>query len=348
MKEVDFIVVGCGLAGIMFCEQLIQNKKSFVVFDDGSQKSSLVAGGLYNPVILKRFTPVWKSKEQLALALPRYKTLEALLNVKLDYKIPVLRLFSSVEEQNNWFTASDKPTLSEFLKPEILELHNPAIKSEFGFGEVLDTGRIDTNALIDNFKEYLSAKNCLIEESFDHTRLHMANAKVSYGDYNAKQLVYAEGFGLKKNPYFKHLPLTGTKGELLIIKAPELKIDFVLKSGAFIIPLRDHHYIVGATYEWEDKSNTPTLAAKVELENKLNNFINCNYKIIEQVAGMRPTVTDRRPLVGQHPKYKNLYVLNGLGTRGVMIAPYVANQLYKYIENGTPIDQEVSISRFDD
>ena len=75
---------------------------------------------------------------------------------------------------------------------------------------------------------------------------------------------------------------------------------------------------------------------------------NCNYKIIEQVAGMRPTVTDRRPLVGQHPKYKNLYVLYGLGTRGVMIAPYVANQLYKYIENGTPIDQEVSISRFDD
>jgi hypothetical protein len=29
-----------------------------MVYDDTSQKSSTVAGGLYNPVVLKRFTPV--------------------------------------------------------------------------------------------------------------------------------------------------------------------------------------------------------------------------------------------------------------------------------------------------
>jgi len=68
--KVDYLIVGSGLAGIAFCEQLKTYGKSFVMFDDNSQVSSTVAGGLYNPVVLKRFTPVWKSQEQLELALP--------------------------------------------------------------------------------------------------------------------------------------------------------------------------------------------------------------------------------------------------------------------------------------
>ena len=64
MKNVDYIIVGCGFAGVAFCEQLIAANKSFLVFDNKSQQSSVVAGGLYNPVVLKRFTSVWKSKEQ--------------------------------------------------------------------------------------------------------------------------------------------------------------------------------------------------------------------------------------------------------------------------------------------
>ena len=61
--KVDYIIVGSGLAGIAFCEQLKAHNKTFFVFDNGSQQSSLVAGGLYNPVILNRFTKVWRSRE---------------------------------------------------------------------------------------------------------------------------------------------------------------------------------------------------------------------------------------------------------------------------------------------
>ncbi len=64
--KVDYIIVGLGLAGLAFAEELIQANKSFIVFEDDSQTSSLVAGGVYNPVILKRFSPVWNAKEQLA------------------------------------------------------------------------------------------------------------------------------------------------------------------------------------------------------------------------------------------------------------------------------------------
>ena len=65
--KVDYIVVGLGLAGLAFVEELISNKKSFVVFEDNSQTSSLVAGGVYNPVVLKRFTPVWNAKKSINL-----------------------------------------------------------------------------------------------------------------------------------------------------------------------------------------------------------------------------------------------------------------------------------------
>ncbi|TJY37039.1 NAD(P)/FAD-dependent oxidoreductase [Pontimicrobium aquaticum] len=346
MKNVDYIVVGSGLAGIMFCDVLMQHNKTFVVVDDGSQKSSMVAGGLYNPVVLKRFTPVWKSKEQLELALPRYKALEKQLDVQLDYKIPVYRLFASIEEQNNWFLASDKAGLSEYIKPEIHHIKNTSIKNDFGFGKVLHTGRIDTTALINAFKNELRNNHQLIENPFDYNAVSSNQDIVNYNNIEAKHIVFAEGFGLKQNPFFNHLPLKGTKGELLTINAPKLNIDFVLKSGAFLIPLQNDNYIVGATYEWEDKTNNITETAKNELLEKLKAFINCDFEVVNQVAGMRPTVIDRRPLVGQHDTNKHLFVLNGLGTRGVMIAPYVAKQLFEYIENGIEVDSEINISRF--
>jgi glycine oxidase len=343
--NVDYIIVGCGLAGIHFCEQLRSQQKTFVVFDDLSQQSSVVAGGLYNPVVLKRFTSVWKSEEQLALALSVYASLEKSLNVKLDYKIPVLRRFTSIEEQNNWFTASDKPELSQFLSTDIIKNNNLAIDAPFGFGKVLQTGRIDTNLLITQYKYKLKQANLLFEDVFDYSALN-ANHGLSYKDMTAKQIVFAEGFGLKKNPFFNHLPLREVKGELLTIYAPKLKINYVLKSSVFIIPLGNDLYRIGATYDWKDKSNDITSKAKKELLNKLKTFIKCDFDVISQVAGIRPTVNDRRPLVGQHELHKNFYVLNGLGTRGVMIAPYIAKELYRFIEHDIPLDNAIDINRF--
>lgn len=344
--QVDYIVVGIGLAGIGFCEQLKANNKTFVVFDDASQQSSVVAGGLYNPVVLKRFTPVWKSKTQLQMALPMYANLEQALNVKLDYKIPVYRKFTSLEEQNNWFTASDKPKLTEYLSAKIVKNKNNYINAPFGFGEVLQTGRIDIKTLIDAYKKQLLKNNSFFEDAFNYDAIEILEDGMAYKTIKAKHIVFAEGFGINKNPFFNTLPLVPTKGELLVIEAPSLKIDFVLKAGVFLIPLENDLYIVGATYEWDDTTNKTTNKAKDELLTKLKKLITCPFKVINQVAGIRPTVKDRRPLVGRHSEHKNMYVLNGLGTRGVMIGPYVANQLYNFIENDEPLEHEVDIKRF--
>ncbi len=344
--QVDYIVVGIGLAGIPFCEQLRANNKTFAVFDNKSQQSSTVAGGLYNPVVLKRFTSVWKSKEQLDLALPMYAKLEKNLNVKLDYKIPVYRKFASLEEQNDWFTASDKPMLSDYLSTDIVKNENDTIHAPFGFGKVLHTGRIDVKALIGAYKESLLNNGLFFEESFNYDALCLQNDLIICKEVTAKNIVFAEGFGVVQNPYFKDLPLVPTKGELLTIHAPELNINFVLKTGVFLIPLNDDLYIVGATYDWDDVTHSVTEKAQEALLEKLDKVINCTYEVVNQVAGIRPTVKDRRPLVGQHAIYKNMFVLNGLGTRGVMIGPYVAKQLYNFIEKGIPLEKEIDIKRF--
>ncbi len=344
--QVDFIVIGSGIAGISFCEQLRVHHKTFVVFDDHSQQSSTVAGGLYNPVVLKRFTPVWKSKEQLEVALQMYYSFEREFDVKLDYKIPVLRKFSSLEEQNDWFTASDRPNLSEYLSVHLIKNTNKNINAPFGFGEVLQTGRIDVKVLMETYKKFLLKKHLFFEATFKYDELVITNDGLKYGDIQAKNIVFTEGFGINKNPFFEDLPLLGTKGELLTIYAPNLKIDFVLKGPVFLIPIGHDNYIVGATYHWEERTHEITLKAKEELLTKLNTMITCSFKVIEQVAGIRPTVKDRRPLVGQHPVHKNMFVLNGLGTRGVIIGPYIAKHLFNHIEFGAPLDNEIDSKRF--
>ncbi|NQX86174.1 MAG: FAD-dependent oxidoreductase [Flavobacteriaceae bacterium] len=344
--KVDYIVVGSGLAGILFCQRLKENKKTFVVIDDASQTASKVAGGLYNPVILKRFTPVWNAQTQLDLALPIYKQMEKEFDMNLDYKIPIYRLFASIEEQNNWFVAADRPRLNKYLDTTIQRLSNPAIRAAFGYGRVNDTGRIDTIKLIKAFQAQQKSLGQFMDASFDYEGIKIKDTGICYKSIEAKYIVFAEGYGLKQNPYFNHLPLNGTKGELLVIHAPNLNIDFVLKSSVFIIPLGNALYLLGATYEWNDKSNNTTPAAKSELLNKVKSFLQCEFTVEHQIAGIRPTVIDRRPLIGAHKQHKRLFVLNGLGTRGVMIAPYAAKQLYDYIELQKDLDPEVDIRRF--
>jgi glycine/D-amino acid oxidase-like deaminating enzyme len=105
-------------------------------------------------------------------------------------------------------------------------------------------------------------------------------------------------------------------------------------------------YKVGATYHWTDKSETPTAEGRAELMDKIGSVITCEFEVIGHLAGVRPTVKDRKPLLGVHPKHPNMYVFNGLGTRGVMLGPYMAKELLAHIEKGSPIAPENDIKRF--
>ena len=343
----DYIIVGSGLAGISFAETLLQNGKSFIVFDNHSQNSTKIAGGLYNPVILKRFSQVWNANEQLEIAHSYYKRIEEKLAVKLDYKIPIYRKFFSAEEQNNWFNASDKPNLAPFLSTTIVHKKYNGIDSPFGYGEVMETGYVDTVSLLKSYHHFLKDNQWLIESSFDYGDLKILEDHIEYQNLRSRHIVFAEGFGMHSNPYFSYLPLDGTKGELFIIKSPELDLDVIINTSVFILPLGNHLYKVGATYNWDDKTNIPTQAGRQELIDRIKEILDCDFEIIEHFAGVRPTVKDRRPLLGTHPHYKNIHILNGMGTRGVMLAPAMSIDLYELIENGKPLERSIDIKRYE-
>jgi glycine/D-amino acid oxidase-like deaminating enzyme len=251
-----------------------------------------------------------------------------------------------VEEQNNWFAASDKPNLSPFLSTELHFKEYKGISAPFGYGEVLHSGYVDTASLLSAYRDYLTANDWFRQESFDYSNVVIEEDCIKYKAIQAKHIIFAEGFGLNANPYFNHLPLDGTKGELFIIKAPDLDLDVIVNTSVFILPLGNDLFKVGATYNWKDKTDLPTEDGKTELVARIQEIIGCDFEIVQHFAGVRPTVRDRRPLVGTHHELHRIHVLNGLGTRGVMLGPAMAKALYNAIENQIPLVKEIDIQRF--
>lgn len=344
---VDYIIVGCGIAGIAFAETCLQQNRSILVYEDQSQNASIVAAGIYNPVILKRFTGFNNAQHQIDMAKSFYQSIEKKLNRKFDFELSILRKFTSVEEQNDWFLASDKPNLVSFLDLELEKKTYKNIDAPFLYGKVLQTGYIDTKRYLQYYKSYLKERNCILVESFNYEEVNFHGDGLDYKGIKCKNIVFAEGYGMLGNPFFNYLPLDGTKGELLVIKCKDLDLDVILNSSLYFVPLGENLFKVGATYNWDDKTNVPTEKGKNELLEKIASIIDCEFEIIEHLSGVRPTVNDRKPLLGTHSVHEKLHVFNGLGTRGVLIAPELAQILFDFIENKIAIPLNVNISRYD-
>jgi glycine oxidase len=343
----DYLIVGCGLAGIAFAETALQNNKSIFIIDADLQNSSKVAAGLYNPVVLKRFAAVADAQQHLDLLQPFYQSLETKLGCKLNHKQSTLRKFFSVEEQNNWFIACDKVGVANFLSTKLITKKYNGIDSPFDYGEVKQTGYVDVALLLEKYKAWLKGNSLILNEAFDYNQLQTNPDSIQYKNLEAKHIIFAEGFGMHSNPFFKDLPLDGAKGELLIIKAAELSLDVIVNTNVFILPLGKDLFKVGATYNWTDKTDIPTQEAKQELIERLKEILHCDFEIISHFAGVRPTVKDRKPLIGTHAQHPNIHILNGLGTRGVMLGPAMAKVLFENIENGIVIPREINITRYD-
>ena len=202
----DYLIVGGGIAGLCFADFCLRNNKTFVLIDSNSRTSSKVAGGMYNPVVLKRFTSIWNSEEQLALAIPFYKQLEQDLETRFLYELPIFRKFASIEEQNNWFHASDQPSLSKFLNDKINLNEISNIPSKFGFGEVFQTGFLDVKQFVISYQQKLVELNVLQYDSFDYKEISFENDFVSYKENPYRNIIFAEGFSMQNNPYFNNLP----------------------------------------------------------------------------------------------------------------------------------------------
>lgn len=347
----NYIIVGQGLAGTILAHTLLNQNKTITVIDSPHlSKTSKVAAGLYNPIVFKRLVKSWLAEELLDLMDEFYPKAEELLNAKFYLKKKIVKPFSEEHEKVLWLKKTGEDIgkyLSKTIETGFLTdvIHNP-----IGTGEVIKAGNIDTNVFLDKSRDYFKANNILLEEEINYDLLTISENSVNYKGTTANKLIFCEGHKATSNPYFNWLPFKLTKGETLIVRIPELHQQNadskVLNKGVFILPLGDGLYKAGATYEWEDLTETPTEKGKLFLIEQLRKLLKVPFEIIDHQAGIRPTVKDRRPLIGLHPDYPSLGVFNGLGTKGVMLAPYFAKQFADYLESGIPMNKEVNIERF--
>ena len=61
-------------------------------------------------------------------------------------------------------------------------------------------------------------------------------------------------------------------------------------------------------------------------------WLNLTSAIHEHKAGVRPTMKDYEPVVGCHPDHPDVFVINGLGSKGVLRAPTIATELLSLID----------------
>ena len=339
------LVVGMGLAGLAYAEQLRRKGLSFHVIDKGFGGSSKIAAGIYNPTVLKRFSLAWNGDLFHSYALPFYNELQDHLQSEFIFPTPIHKIFSKVSEHNSWVVASNQNSLSPFLDPQINSIINTEIKGVYGYGKVNHTGRIATQTLLNDFVQSLKT-NQFSEETFEYNKLLISNTVVEYKGIKAKHIVFCEGYQMVNNPFFNSLPLVGSKGEILIIKTKQLQSKPIIKASIFLAPMGDDLYWAGATFERNDKTLKKTLKGREWIEERIQKIIASDYEVVDHITEIRPTVMDRRPLVGTHPDYYNVHLLNGFGTRGVLGAPLLSKWLLDYIMGQFELPEIVNLRRF--
>ncbi len=343
----NFIIVGQGIAGSVLAISLIRAGYTVCVINEPSLSlSSKVAAGIWNPVVFKRLTKSWLADELIPELLDFYSHCEKEFNTTLITKRKIIKSFTEEQEKNLWLKKAE--TENRFLENNVYEhLKISDTESLNSYSHVLDAGNLDMNAFLNESKKYIEENQNYIEDDFDHTHLKTTETGIEYKTITADHITFCEGYLVHKNPLFNWIPMKPAKGEVITIRCENLFLEHnILNKGIFILPLGDNTYKVGATYEWENLNDVPTEQKKRELIEKLNTVINIPFEILKHEAGVRPSVSDRRPVVGKHPELNHHFIFNGFGTKAVMLAPYFAKQLVKHFQTGSEIDKEVDPKRF--
>ena len=340
MKNVDYIIVGDGYAALFFAHQLIKNNKSFYLFSEGKKSASMVSAGIINPAVLKRFTTFWLAQEQIDSLKKTLSEIEGYTHKNYLIEKPILRVFHDEKEKELWLKKSNEIS---FLSKDFIKINS--IKNPFGCGKVNHSARLNVRHFFTDLMNHLEQNSHLIKEKFDYNLIKTENS--TYKDIQFKNIIFAEGMAVKENPYFSEIPVEANKGHHLEVKISEkIEDDFTIKKKHFIFPLNENTYYYGGTYDREQTHHKIDDSAVEKLTNALAEFYPNDFEVTQVKFGFRPTVKDRRPIVGNHPEFKNLYVFNGLGARGILNGNYFAINLYNHLDNGEEIHPEVNVKRF--
>ena len=339
------LVAGGGLAGICIGYQLAENKIPFVLLDNDYNQSSIKAAGLVNPIVFRRMLKSWRIDDFLPYAMQFYKKTEKYTDSEFFHFLPMRRGFAHQQETDLWESKQNLEEYKEYLS-EITNEDRTSNKliNNFGTGIVKQTGYIDTKTFLESSFAYFRSIDSYQKTEFKYEEFDLLK-RTFRGEYFDK-IIFCEGYQGIYNPWFNYLPLQATKGQTIIIKSDTLQNNEILNRKCFLLPLGNNEFKVGATYEWNTTDLSTTEEGLNTLKENIKQLIQDEYEVIHQDAGIRPTVKDRRPLLGEHPEFKNTFIFNGLGTKGYSMAPLLSKELFDYIFKNQTIDKEFNISRF--
>lgn len=344
----NFIIVGHGIAGALLGYCLEQAGQSCRYFDAPDQVAATsVAAGIINPITGRRFVKSWRIEALLPAAQQIYRQLEVELGIHFYHERPLLRTLFNRGEENDWQARSlDMDYASYFHAPPDLGSIPLITAPAFSYLEVAQAAQVHIGQLVAALRLRREQAGLYHAETFDFAALETRADGIGYRQFTADQIVFCEGWHSRANPYFNYLPFGGNKGEVLLIRLPEAKLEQILKHRLFLVPYTEDLYWVGSTSENQFTTAEPTTAGGEYLRGRLAELLTTPYEIIDHRAAIRPTVRDRRPFLGTHPTHSRVHIFNGLGTKGASLAPYWATHLADHLIAGTPLDPEVDIKRF--
>lgn len=346
----ETVVIGAGLAGTAIGLELLRRKRPFLLIDDHRRhSSSVVAPGFYHGLAIRQIGLSFKAVELLPFSRKWYDAFDTSFGVRTHFPRRLYRVFGAQEERRIWSEKAMLPDYDTILGDQFPPDFIPRMKANWGYGEILQAGNVDVPLFLGTawhtFQRDASVllnKVVQIQSKRGHLELTLATGE----KIMAENVIQAGGHLPEAEYGFEYLPTIPVKGEVLTVRLPELQLRDAVTGGVLFIPQGEDVYTIASTYDREDTTYKTTQKARDELLEKLKARTDIEPHIISQIAGRRPTVRDRRPLLGEHPEIKNLFILNGLGSKGVLLAPYFAQMLVHSIFDNLPADPEVSIQRF--
>ena len=338
-----YLVIGAGLSGLSVSSCLIERGAKITLVDNGYNHCSRIAAGMINPLVFRRMTKSWRVDEFVPSLKSYYSNFEQKTGKRFFYPIQIRRMFSNEHERDLWLKKQERDDFQQYMYKVTKEdeEYDRAL-NPFGSGRVKNGFYVDAEMFMSEMKNWIAQHGELVSEEFEYSALN----KNSYRGHTYTGVIFCEGYLVSANPWFGSLPINPTKGEMLTIKSETIPEDESVNRKCFILPLGNKLFRTGSTHEWENTSIEITKSGRDDILEKVGYITPDPVQVVDQEAGVRPTILDRRPVIGTHPNHASYHIFNGLGTKGYMLAPLLANEFVDFLLDDRPIDKEVDIQRF--
>lgn len=339
-----FLIIGGGIAGTTLAWQLHDRGLPFLVVDrDEPATSSKVAAGLLTPITGIRLTLSWRYDTLYPEALAFYRDKERRLGLTLYREVPTALLLRDEKAVAFWQKRQEQPEITRYIQPTAGPLVDEAVFDNPNGGfEMKHSGWLDTAAFLQASRQYFEARGCWQTGEVAPT---LFDRDVQWQGQVYSHAISCIGWEAARHPRFDWVPFQSAQGTVLQIQTDIGAETRIVNRSCWVLPRGDGTLRAGPTYEWQfQDAYTAAPAAVAGLENKLRELLKRPYQILGSQTGVRPIIRGRQLLIGTHPTRPHLAFLNGLGSKGVLRAPWVARQLLDHLVDGQSIESELDLA----